>query len=137
MNTISRLTASVSIFPLEHILSRDDIECPGDKLLYECSVTSNSETVKLKWYISLFGQRVPVSIEYNSTSPLNITEDLSMSITSSLTNFTDGEYIESLLILELAKNNSLNWTLIECFSGDLDSDSLRIVTDSSGKVFQK
>ena len=89
--------------------------------------------VKLEWDITFFGQSVPVSIEYNSTSLENITENLSANVTSSLTNFTNDEYIESLLILELARNNSLNWTLVECFSGDLDTDSLLITTDSSGK----
>ena len=121
--------------PFNRITSREDIECPGDQLLYVCSIESNSEMVKLKWQVTFFGQSAPLSIEYNSTSLSNVTEILSMDVTSSLTNFTDGKYIESLLNLILTRNNSLNRTLLECFSGDLDSDSLLLMTDSSGKTF--
>ena len=108
------------------------MECPGDINVYNCSIQSNSESVQLTWRVTFPGEE-PVSLEYNSTSLLNSLDNISMNITSRLTNFVESQYIESVLFVTLPQNISLNQTVVECFSADLDKNSIVIVTDSSGK----
>lgn len=83
------------------------------------------------WRVTIFEQ-MPVSIEYNSTSSLQSLEVLDMNITSRLTNFLEGQYIESLLYFSLTRSTPLNQTLVECISADLDIDAVIIESDFLG-----
>lgn len=75
---------------------------------------------------------MPVGVDYNSSSTLNSSGVISMNITSRLTNFVAGQYIESILSVALPWDASLNQTLLECFSADLGGNAIVMVTDSSG-----
>ena len=112
-------------------MSRSDIECPGDTIPYNCSIQSNSETVHLIWRITLPGQ-APINSTYDATSSLDTEDSLDASITTILTRFRNEEYIESVLTILVLKNVSLNSTIIECSSGDLDADTQIVFVNTSG-----
>lgn len=124
--------ASVSIIPLERVSRRDIIDCPGDNISYRCHVLSNSEGLQLAWNVAILGE-TPIRIEYSSASTLNLQENFSMGIASALTGYSmDGQYIESTLTLTLSGNYSMNQTLVECFSADLDRSDVLVTTDILG-----
>ncbi len=123
--------ASVSIFPLQRVTSRNDIECPGDIISYNCSIQSNSETVHLIWRVTLPG-RIPINITYDSTSTLNDVDNLKSFISTSLDSLISDEYIESTLWVIVQVDIPANQTELECITGDLGIDSVSIFVNASG-----
>ena len=76
------------------MISRADIQCPGDIIPYNCSILSNSETIHLIWLITIPGM-MPVNITYsNMTSGSN---NLTPFISTSVTDFQNDEFIQSTL----------------------------------------
>ena len=99
--------------PLQRIVSREDIDCPGDTISYNCSIQSNSETVQLTWRVTLPGQ-MPIDITYDNTSNLNTVDNLGFSITTTLTTYTRDEYIESTIVFTVLRDVVMNGTELEC-----------------------
>ena len=119
--------------------SRDDVYCPGDTISYNCSIISNTERPHLIWNITLPGQ-TPTIFIYDSISTLydihhlntNITVTLTKLDTIATTEFVNKEHIESIIVITVLKNVSMNGTELECSIADLDSDSAVVFVNTSG-----
>ena len=125
------IIASISLNLLVRNVKRSDIDCPRDTISYNCSIQSNGETVHLVWNITLPGS-MPITIRYDNTSILNNMNNLAMSISTMLTQYRNDEYIESLLILTVLRNVSMNGTRLDCIIEELDNKTLFIFVNSSG-----
>lgn len=123
--------AFVTVFPLERNVSRLDIDCPGDTIPYHCSILSNSETIQLAWKVT-FPEMVPLSISYDGSSVSNNSDMLGMNITAIVSNYIAEEVIESVITLTILRNVSMNGTILECSSEDLDNVTLDVDVDSNG-----
>ncbi len=122
-------TATVSLIPLPRIVSRSDIECPGDTVPYNCSIQSNSETLLLLWHVTFPGQ-MPLTIVYNDTD--NMTRQNGY-VSASLTSYTRDEYIESILTITVQPETSTEHLVLQCSIEDLGNDSSEVLINSSGK----
>ena len=110
-----------------------DIDCPGDTIVYNCSILSNSETVHLIWSIDFPGY-VPFNLTFDGHSTLNNVVHLDFNVSATLTEYTLDKYIESIVTLTLLKNFSMNGTLVKCsIDPDLDSFSVVVPVNTSGK----
>ena len=136
-------TASVFLTLLEINTSRDDIDCPGDTISYNCFIISNTETPNLIWNITLPGL-TPISFTYDSTSTLNDIHHLDMNIsvtlteldTIAITEFVNEELIESIIVITVLKNVTMNGTNLECSIANLHSDSTVLFVNTSGKTVE-
>ena len=125
----SLFTASVQIIPIERIVSRSDIECPGDIIPYNCSIQSNSETVHLTWRVILPGQ-MPINI----TLYPNVTIDgvnFNSYIAASITGFRSDEFIHSTLEVTVQPDISTDQIMLECSIEDLGNDSVTVLINTS------
>ena len=122
----------VTLASRARIVSRQDIDCPGDTIQYACSVQSNSETVQLRWRVMFPGQAA-ITILYSNDSNLNATTYLPMNVSTILTHYQADRRIESELELTVLRNVSMNGTIIECASEDLDNATLIVNVSTSGK----
>ncbi len=73
---------------------------------------------------------MPIGITYNSTSILNNIDYLDASISTLLTEYMEGEYIESVLTLTI-----LNGTLVECSFSNIISEQTFVFSNTSGMNF--
>ena len=124
--------ATVSILELNSVVSREEINCPGDILRYNCSIMSNSESIHLTWRVTLPGQ-MPINITYS-----NITNDLTnlnMYTTTSLTEFQDDKYVHSTLEITVHLDIPRDFITLECLIGDLGNDTVSTRANISGKFF--
>lgn len=112
--------------------SRNDIECPGDRLSYMCAVRTNSETVALEWQITFPGQDTIIMIIYTNDSDLNTVEYYPMNLTATLTQFIPNEDVLSTLMLTVLHDDVVDGTLLECRSGDLASKNVTVTVNLSG-----
>ena len=125
--------ASVTIVPFDRNVSRSDIECPGDTLSYQCSIQSNSESVRLNWQIFFPGEN-SVNITYDNSSMANQLHFLGRGITTVLSRYIADVLVESILMLTVLRDvDIMNGTIIECSSGDLDSLMINVYVNTSGE----
>ena len=126
---------NVNLTLAETNFSRGDINCPGDTISYKCSVLSNSKTIELTWRVTLPGM-MPIDITYDSMSILNTVDtDLGYNITTTLTDFTVDEYIESTIVFTVLRGVAVNGTVLECISENLDIYATTLfVNMSSGQT---
>ncbi len=117
--------------PLPRTVSRQDIECPGDTIVYRCSIRSNSETVQLRWLVTFPGQ-ITITILYTNNSDQNAVNYLPMNLTARLTQYKNNEYVESDIQLTVLRNVSMNGTVLECRSEDLASEHEIVHINTSG-----
>ena len=118
---------------LNRVVSRPNIECPGDMILFNCSIHSNSETIHLIWRVILTGQ-TPIDIAYyNETSDFGSVPSLNGYFTSSLTRYTSDEYIESTLVITVQPDASSYQFLLQCLIESLGNDSIDVLINSSSK----
>jgi hypothetical protein len=110
---------------------REDIECAGDTITYNCSILSNSEDVVLMWFVTIPGMET-LNVTYDKTSVFDIVNYLANNITTIITDFVDGDYIESSIILTVLDSPNMNGTLVECASLDLDSEPIVVSINKSG-----
>ena len=122
--------AFVEIIPLDRIVSRNDIECPGDTIPYNCSIQSNSEAVHLTWHLTLPGD-TSISFTYPNGS-VNGT-NLNSYITTFLTGFESDEFIHSTFELVVQPGIPTDQIMVECSIGDL-GNSIIIHINTSGKL---
>ena len=124
---------NVTLLPLERLVSRNDIECPGDVIPYTCSVQSNSENIMLMWLITFPGQAT-LNISYTNFSD-TATTDLGMNVTTVVTDNERGDFLVSLLEIMVLQNVSMNGTQIECRGEDLDREVATVHVNTSGLLF--
>lgn len=117
---------------LERNVSRNDIECSGDTIPYNCSIHSNSENVILMWLVTIPGETT-LSITYDKNSSHYSTNHLGLNITAVLTEFVDEEYIASTLVLTVLDNPDVNGTFVECRSEELNSIVEEVYVNKSGE----
>ena len=93
------------------------------------------------WNITLPGL-TPISFTYDSTSTLyglrhsdmNISVTLTKLNTIATTEFVNEEHIESIIIITILNNVTLNGTNLECSIANLDSHSTVLFVNTSGIV---
>ncbi len=123
-------TAIVTIIPLERNVSRDDIECPGDIIPYNCSIESNSETVRLTWRVTLPGQ-TPFNVTYDGE--FGNRTSLNSYISTSLTGFRSDEFIHSTLEVTVQPDIPTDQIMLECSIGDLGNQITTVLINTSGE----
>ena len=128
------LLANITLTALERNVSCLDIECPGDTIPYRCSVSSNSEMVQLRWLVAFPGQDT-ITVLYTSGSTQNAVDYIGANVTSSLLQYRSDEYIESVIVLTVLQNVSMNGTLLVCKSEDLTSENAGVYVNTSGTHF--
>ena len=113
-------------------MNRPDIDCPGDTISYLCTifVSNNSDLVKLFWRVKFSGL-MPINITYDSTSKLESVDYLSMNISSTLTHFSN-ESIESVIVLTVLRNVSINGTKLTCSFFDSTNDTAIVNINTPG-----
>ena len=116
---------------LQRNVSRNDIECPGDILPYNCSIISNSETVHLIWRVTAPGLE-PINVTYDHTSGKDESHSLNTFINTTLTNFVADEYIESILYVTVVADLPINQTKLECLMERLGNDTIYVPVNISG-----
>ncbi len=121
-------TASVEIIPLERVVSREDIDCPGDAIAFNCSILSNSEALLLTWRVTILGE-MTINFTHDTTN-INQTS-LNEYITTSLTGFENDEFIQSVLEITLQAGMS-DQIMVECSIGDLANASTIVDINASG-----
>ena len=85
---------------------------------------------------------MPISFTYDSTSTLYDIHHLDMNITVTLTElntiataeFINEEHIESIIVITVLKNVTMNGTNLECSIGNLDVDSAVLIVNGSGEI---
>ena len=115
--------------------AREGIDCPGDTVYYNCSILSNSENVHLYWNVTFPGL-MPISIFYDNTSNVNIMDYWSMNISSILLDYRSEEYIESIIVLTVLQNFSMNGTEVICGITDLINESVIVQLDTSSMLIR-
>ena len=80
----------------------------------------------------------PISFTYDSTSMLYNIQHLDMNISVILTKLdtittTDEEHIESVIVITVLKNVTMNGTNLECSIANLDIKSTILFVNTSGK----
>ena len=93
------------------------------------------------WNITLPGL-TPISFTYDSTSTLYDKQHLDMNIsvtltkldTIAITDFVNEEHIESIIVITVLKNITMNGTNLECSIVNLDADSTVLFVNTSGMI---
>ncbi len=101
-------------------VSRSDIDCIGDTVSYSCTVLSNSESLHLFWLITFPGL-MSINFTYNDSSILNVTHTLPFDLRTTLSKYRRDEVIESILIISVVRNMTMNGTLLECQFEDINN----------------
>ena len=64
---------------------------------------------------------------------MNISATLTGRTTTATTIFVNEEYIESIIVITVLKNVTMNETIVDCRIANLDSDSAVVFVNTSGK----
>jgi hypothetical protein len=129
----SLCVASVELTLLERSVY-DSIECPGDKILYNCSVESNSENVQLTWVVTFSDSTTFNKTYYNISD--NITDGTmnDLGISTVLTRYVEDQYIESLITFTVLDGVHLNGSVLTCRSNALDESSVDVYVNTTGET---
>lgn len=110
------------------------IVCPGDILSYKCRISTNSETPHLTWVVTLPGETAS-TFTYGNPSTCNDVDSLNNFISTSLVNFTEDSFIESVFMMEVQQADiTANQTQLACFISDLEYASTIVSIFTSGKL---
>ncbi len=129
----SFIIASLSLNSHERNVLRSDIDCPGDTIAYNCSILSNSETIRLIWSVQFPGL-MPITIAYDDSSVLNNMNYLAMNISTVLTSYVDSTYVDSIIVLTVLRNVIMNGTKLECGVSALENIKTIILVNTSGNA---
>jgi hypothetical protein len=110
---------------LNIVQRRPFIDCPGDTIIYNCSIESNSENVHLRWKITFLGES-PVEIMFDSSSTENMVVNDSQ-ISAILIRYTSEKYIESAIFF----TPEMRSVIINCGS-DVSSVEESVLYNTSG-----
>ncbi len=77
---------------------------------------------------------MPIGIAYTNTSILNDTDYLDESISTLLTEYREGEYIESVLTLTILSDVILNGTIVKCSFSTTIARQTFVFINTSGRV---
>ena len=120
------------MFLTERNTSRQDIDCPGDTISYNCTILTNSETPHLTWRVTLPGH-MPLNITYDNFSNQDSFNLFGMNIIVVLREFRY-EYIESVIVLIVVDDVVLNGTKLECgISPYLNIATASVYVNTSGQ----
>ncbi len=75
---------------------------------------------------------MPVTITYDNTSILNNMDNFGLSVNSVLIRYINDVYIESIVVLTLLRNMTINGAGLDCAIGDLDNNLINIFVNTSG-----
>ena len=132
MSTSVIFLAFVTLSIIEKNSTYNDIDCPGDTILYNCSIESNSENIHLTWTIKFPGF-VPIEITYNSTSIPGDVDYLDMNISVKLIDFMYQDIIQSTLLLTQLNKIPMNGTEVQCsIAPVLANDTVTVFINTSG-----
>lgn len=87
----------------------------------------------LVWRVTLPGA-MPMNVTYNSTSSTSELYTWNDFISTTLREFVDNEYVESILHLTIVADVLLNQTKLECFIGSIGDDTQYVTVNTSGNV---
>lgn len=87
--------------------------------------------VQLEWIVTFPGQQ-SFTMLYTNSSPQNTVDFLGMNVTSILTHYRMDESIMSNLTIMVLQNVSMNGTLLECKSEELDMAIEKVFVNTSG-----
>ena len=121
-------TAFVTLSPFQRIRRFENIECPGDIIIYNCFVGTNAETVELIWQVT-FPEMMPMNITIVNGS--NLTYDLGMSVSAIVVNFGQ-DVVESMIRLTVLEGVNMNETELLCRKSDINETITTVFVDSSG-----
>ena len=79
---------------------------------------------------------MPISIFYDNTSNVNIMDYWPMNISSILLDYRSEEYIESIIVLTVLQNFSINGMELICGITDLINESVIIQLDTSSMLIR-
>ena len=79
---------------------------------------------------------MPINILYDNTSNVNIMDYWPMNISSILLDYRSEEYIESIIVLTVLQNFSMNGTELICGITDLINESVIIQLDTSSMLIR-
>ena len=118
----------MSLTSLSRAFSR---HCPGDTIPYNCLIQSNSEALHLIWRLTFSDGRAPIEIILNSTS--NSLARLNSYVVASLTGYSEDMHIESLLLITVQPNSSMDQLVLQCSIENLGNDSNNVLINSSSE----
>ena len=115
--------------------SRTLFECPGDVIIFVCSVDTNSENPQLRWRATHPDISGSEEVSYNLSTALGTSEVGFARITlREFRNITSLDtYIESAFEIIVLQERSLDQLLLECSSENLSNSSLHLIVNSSGR----
>ena len=85
------------------------------------------------WFVTIPGKET-VNITHDKRSLLDNVDYLGINITARLVDFTDQDSIESIIVLTVLDNPSVDRTVVECRSAHLDSEMTEVFVNKSGKL---
>lgn len=110
------------------------MECPGDIVAYNCSISSFAATsLELTWRVRI-QDHMPITISYTNSSSVNMPILLSWNISVVLTAFEREEFlITSVIMLPVVASETRTQMQLECLSNGV-SQSVTTFRDS-GMVY--
>ena len=120
---------------LPPVVSRQDIHCPGDQILYMCTVFSNSEMLELSWTVTFPEEEAFIIQLYTNDTETRSEDMLEMNVTARLLNYTfsDIGIVVSSIELTLLQDVLVDGIVLECSSEDLASQNVTVFFNTSGK----
>ena len=112
----------------------DAFNCPGENIMYKCSIQSTYDNLHLTWKV-IFPGITSFNFVYNQTSIPDIMNNLTMNIITTLTKFIPGEHIESIMVLTVLRNTTLNNTILECIFESFVNDTATIVLNMTPGMY--
>lgn len=123
----------MTLLPYQRNTVRNDINCPGDTILYNCSVLTNAETVELIWQVTL-PNMMPINITFDESSNLFTTYNLDMNISAMVIDYVPDQYIESIITITVLEGLDQNGTELMCRKSDLDREIITVFVNTAGNV---
>ena len=123
--------ATVSIIPLEPIILRGDIRCPGDIIPFNCSILSNSETIHLMWLFTI-PEMMSKNVTYSNTTSGRDT--LTPYLSTYVTDFQSDQYIHSTLEFTVQPGIPIDEFTLNCSISGLGFNTTVVHINSSSKI---